>query len=112
MDTVMCEDCVAKTDGLSIPFEHMKVENDLWLSYNGQKFSKSNSHFETEFSAEHALMYAHMRVEKQQQEINVLKQELNQMKQTMSDFIAACELVPDGPMAQEIVERTQKMLKK
>ena len=59
-----------------------------------------------------ALAYAHMRVERQQKEIDTLKSELCELKQCMSNFIAACELVPDGPMAQEIVERTQKMLKK
>jgi hypothetical protein len=52
-----------------------------------------------------ALAYAHMRIEQQQKEIDDLKK-------TMSDFINACELSPEGEYANETVERLQKSLKK
>lgn len=53
-----------------------------------------------------------MRVEQQQKEINTLKNQLDDLKKTMSDFINACELSPEGEYAKETVERLHKSLKK
>lgn len=110
-----CQDVTGQCDcsnifATSLPWIGMSHKNNVLFYKDSPFFHQAGK--KNELTPQVALYYAHMRIEKQQQEIDVLKQELQQMKRTMSDFIAACELVPDGPMAQEIVERTQKMLKK
>jgi len=74
--------------------------------------NKVDREYHEKMQPEDALLYAHMRAEKQQKEIDALKQELKDLKQTMSDFMDACELVPDGPVALDILEGVVKRLKK
>lgn len=93
------------------PFMQMTRNGNIIL-YNNIPFYCGHDATDLGMPPNIALAYAHMRVESQQKEINALKLDMKELKQTMNDFIAACELVPDGPMAQEIVERTHKMLKK
>lgn len=110
--TTMGESCELCSDMPSNPILEMQLTSNRVL-YNGIPFYQYSPLQSVQvMHPEVALAYAHMRVERQQKEIDTLKSELCDLKQCMSNFIAACELVPDGPMAQEIVERTQKTLKK
>lgn len=109
--TKMGESCEFCSDMPSNPILEMQLTNNR-VFYDGIPFHQySPLESMQTMRPEVALAYAHMRVERQQKEIGALKSELCELKQCMSNFIAACELVPDGPMAQEIVERTRKMFK-
>lgn len=45
-----------------------------------------------------------------QTQIDALQKELYELKQIMLNFISMCELNPDGPVAQEIIEKTEEAL--
>lgn len=98
-----CADCTGLP---SNPFVQMSNDEGtvLWNGIPFYRYPRDKMVPEL-LMPEVALAYAHMRIEQQQKEIDDLKK-------TMSDFINACELSPDGEYAQETVERFKKSLKK
>lgn len=82
------------------------------VAFKGIPFYRGNAVIDDKMTAEVALFYAHMRAEHLQARVDALESTVKEMKQTLGDFIAGCELTPDGPVAADIVERTLKMFKK
>lgn len=105
----VCEDC-ALLDLQPPAFVDMKMDGRNVL-HKDIVFYVNGDAPKSVIAPDVILAYAHMRVEKQQAEIDALKKELADMRRVMSEFIDRCDLSPDGPAAQETIERTFKMYK-
>ena len=105
--------CKCETEfSTSYPLSNMALKNNVLLYDNVPFYQYEDCWPRDKLRAEVILFYAHMRAEKLQQQVDALEQQVKELKQTMSDFMDACEFVPDGPLANEILDRVEKRLKK
>ncbi|MBX9637204.1 MAG: hypothetical protein K2Q45_06605 [Nitrosomonas sp.] len=102
-----CEQCSRLPSNV---YKHIKWDGNV-LTFKGTPFYRYfllkgiPSHPHPQGEEWNALF--HMRAEQTEERLDRLERRLAQLEKTVTEFLDAVDLVPDGEKAQEIIERTK-----